>query len=263
MLRALAGRVPVPEVLAVCEDPAVIGAPFYVMRADRRRRAERDARAGARRPRARDGRGDDRRAGGAARGRLARRRAGGLRPARRLPGAPAGPLRRAVGAQPHARAARDGAGGRLAGGAPPGVAAGDDRPRRLPPRQPHVRAGAPAAAWSRCSTGRCRRSATRSPTSATCARSGSSATTRPPASSSSTRSRAGHGWPAREELVARYEERSGRSAGDIAWYRVLALWKVIVFMEGNYRRALAGSVDDPYLTRSARPSPASPSAPRR
>ena len=28
----------------------------------------------------------------------------------------------------------------------------------------------------------------------------------------------------------------------------LALWKIIVFMEGNYRRALAGSVDDPYLT---------------
>ena len=35
---------------------------------------------------------------------------------------------------------------------------------------------------------------------------------------------------------------------DIRWYRVLALWKIIVFMEGNYRRALAGSVDDPYLT---------------
>jgi aminoglycoside phosphotransferase (APT) family kinase protein len=55
------------------------------------------------------------------------------------------------------------------------------------------------------------------------------------------------GWPGRDELVARYEERSGRPAGDIGWYRVLALWKIIVFMEGNYRRALAGSVDDPYL----------------
>jgi aminoglycoside phosphotransferase (APT) family kinase protein len=56
------------------------------------------------------------------------------------------------------------------------------------------------------------------------------------------------GWPAREELIARYEERSGRSMSDIRWYRALALWKIIVFMEGNYRRALAGSVDDPYLT---------------
>ena len=46
---------------------------------------------------------------------------------------------------------------------------------------------------------------------------------------------------------ARYEERSGRAVEDAPWYRVLALWKIIVFMEGNYRRALAGSVDDPYL----------------
>jgi aminoglycoside phosphotransferase (APT) family kinase protein len=58
----------------------------------------------------------------------------------------------------------------------------------------------------------------------------------------------GPGWPRRDELLARYESRSGRALGDIAWYRVLALWKIIVFMEGNYRRALAGSVDDPYLT---------------
>jgi aminoglycoside phosphotransferase (APT) family kinase protein len=56
------------------------------------------------------------------------------------------------------------------------------------------------------------------------------------------------GWPTRAELVARYEERSGRSMTDIRWYQALALWKIIVFMEGNYRRALAGSVDDPYLT---------------
>ena len=56
------------------------------------------------------------------------------------------------------------------------------------------------------------------------------------------------GFPTRDELVARYEERSGRSMGDVRWYQALALWKIIVFMEGNYRRALAGSVDDPYLT---------------
>ncbi len=55
------------------------------------------------------------------------------------------------------------------------------------------------------------------------------------------------GFPGREELVARYEERSGRSMTDIRWYRTLALWKSIVFMEGNYRRATAGTTDDPYL----------------
>jgi hypothetical protein len=31
------------------------------------------------------------------------------------------------------------------------------------------------------------------------------------------------------------------------WYLTLALWKSVVFMEGNYRRAIAGSTDDPYL----------------
>jgi len=56
------------------------------------------------------------------------------------------------------------------------------------------------------------------------------------------------GWPSRTELVARYEERSGRALDDLRWYRAMALWKIIVFMEGNYRRALSGSVDDPYLT---------------
>jgi aminoglycoside phosphotransferase (APT) family kinase protein len=55
------------------------------------------------------------------------------------------------------------------------------------------------------------------------------------------------GFPLREELMARYEERSGRSMTDIRWYRTLALWKSIVFMEGNYKRAVAGSTDDPYL----------------
>ena len=78
---------------------------------------------------------------------------------------------------------------------PARVAAGDDRARRLPARQRDVRARRRRRAWSRSSTGRCRRSATRSPTSATCARSGSSATTRRPGSSSSTPSRAQPGFP--------------------------------------------------------------------
>jgi aminoglycoside phosphotransferase (APT) family kinase protein len=55
------------------------------------------------------------------------------------------------------------------------------------------------------------------------------------------------GFPTRAELVARYEERSGRAVGDLRWYRTLALWKSIVFMEGNYRRAVEGRTDDPYL----------------
>jgi aminoglycoside phosphotransferase (APT) family kinase protein len=55
------------------------------------------------------------------------------------------------------------------------------------------------------------------------------------------------GFPTREQLVARYEERSGRSMHALDWYVTLALWKAVVFMEGNYKRAVAGSTDDPYL----------------
>ena len=55
------------------------------------------------------------------------------------------------------------------------------------------------------------------------------------------------GFPLRGELIARYEERSGRRMTDIRWYQTLALWKSIVFMEGNFRRASSGMSDDPYL----------------
>jgi hypothetical protein len=31
------------------------------------------------------------------------------------------------------------------------------------------------------------------------------------------------------------------------WYQALALWKAAVFMEGNYKRFLAGASDDSFL----------------
>jgi aminoglycoside phosphotransferase (APT) family kinase protein len=55
------------------------------------------------------------------------------------------------------------------------------------------------------------------------------------------------GFLTRAELIARYEQGSGRSMRDLRWYVTLALWKSVVFMEGNYKRALAGATDDPYL----------------
>ena len=122
---------------------------------------------------------------------------------------------------------------------PARVRPGDRRPRRLPPGQHDVRAATrPRGSW-RSSTGRWRRSATRWPTSATCARCGSIATTRRGGMFELSGVTREEGFPLREELVARYEERSGRSMTDIRWYRTLALWKSIVFMEGNYKRALS------------------------
>jgi aminoglycoside phosphotransferase (APT) family kinase protein len=55
------------------------------------------------------------------------------------------------------------------------------------------------------------------------------------------------GFPSRAELIARYEERSGRAMGDVAWYATLALWKAAIFLEGSYKRLLAGTTDDPFF----------------
>jgi aminoglycoside phosphotransferase (APT) family kinase protein len=55
------------------------------------------------------------------------------------------------------------------------------------------------------------------------------------------------GFLTREEIIARYEKRSGRSMSALNWYQALALWKAAVFMEGNYKRFQAGNSDDEYL----------------
>jgi aminoglycoside phosphotransferase (APT) family kinase protein len=55
------------------------------------------------------------------------------------------------------------------------------------------------------------------------------------------------GFPSRGELTERYAERSGRALNDLQWYQVLAAWKSVVFMEGNFRRTLTGASDDPFV----------------
>lgn len=56
------------------------------------------------------------------------------------------------------------------------------------------------------------------------------------------------GFPTADELVARYEELTGRAMARVHWYQALGLWKAAVFMEGNYRRWLAGTTDDAYYS---------------
>jgi aminoglycoside phosphotransferase (APT) family kinase protein len=55
------------------------------------------------------------------------------------------------------------------------------------------------------------------------------------------------GFYSRSELLEQYASRSGRDLSEIAWYQVLALWKSAIFMEGNYKRAVTGLTDDPFL----------------
>src|SRR5688572_21720890 len=57
------------------------------------------------------------------------------------------------------------------------------------------------------------------------------------------------GFPTRDQLIERYERLSGRSMSDIRWYTTLALWKSAVFLEGSYKRRLAGTTEDAFFDR--------------
>lgn len=55
------------------------------------------------------------------------------------------------------------------------------------------------------------------------------------------------GFCTRAELAERYAAGAGGETADVTWYMVLALWKLAVLMEGNLRRALEGTTDDGFL----------------
>ncbi|MCA1727781.1 MAG: phosphotransferase family protein [Actinobacteria bacterium] len=55
------------------------------------------------------------------------------------------------------------------------------------------------------------------------------------------------GFPTRAEMVERYQERTGREVRNLAWYMVLAIWKLSILLEGSYARHLAGLTDDPFF----------------
>jgi aminoglycoside phosphotransferase (APT) family kinase protein len=59
------------------------------------------------------------------------------------------------------------------------------------------------------------------------------------------------GFPTRAELAARYADRRNTTTADLRFYEVLALWKAVIVMEGNYRRYVEGSADNPYFERYA------------
>jgi len=51
--------------------------------------------------------------------------------------------------------------------------------------------------------------------------------------------------PTRDELVARYAERSRRAVADLAWYDVFARWKLGIVLEGSYAKFVRGLSDKP------------------
>ncbi len=63
------------------------------------------------------------------------------------------------------------------------------------------------------------------------------------------------GYPARGDLIERYGTVSGLGVEGLAWYQALALWKLAILLEGSYRRFKAGTTDDPFFARLERGVP--------
>ena len=59
-----------------------------------------------------------------------------------------------------------------------------------------------------------------------------------------------NGYPTRREMAARYSERTGRDMTAIAYYEVLALFKLAVILEGSYARQRSAGVPDSANTMS-------------
>ena len=59
------------------------------------------------------------------------------------------------------------------------------------------------------------------------------------------------GAPTRQEIVARYRERSGRDVGELRWYEVLAIWKIAILLEGSYKRIHRGNHERQLLRATA------------
>ncbi|MBS1894442.1 MAG: phosphotransferase family protein [Actinobacteria bacterium] len=57
------------------------------------------------------------------------------------------------------------------------------------------------------------------------------------------------GYPTRADLIERYASVSGLDVEGLAWYQALALWKLAILLEGSYRRYQAGTTDDPFFAR--------------
>lgn len=54
-------------------------------------------------------------------------------------------------------------------------------------------------------------------------------------------------FPDRAALAGMYAEATGRDLGDLRWYTAFALWKVAIILEGSYRRYVKGTASDEFF----------------
>jgi aminoglycoside phosphotransferase (APT) family kinase protein len=64
-----------------------------------------------------------------------------------------------------------------------------------------------------------------------------------------SRASAEPGYPTRSALVERYAAGAPYAVDHLPWYQALALWKLAILLEGSYRRFQAGTTDDPFFAR--------------
>lgn len=64
------------------------------------------------------------------------------------------------------------------------------------------------------------------------------------------------GFLSRAAMAAYYEERTGRTVRDLAFYETLAIWKLAVVLEGSYARHRSGTTDDPFFVQLDKGVPA-------
>jgi aminoglycoside phosphotransferase (APT) family kinase protein len=54
-------------------------------------------------------------------------------------------------------------------------------------------------------------------------------------------------FPRREDLARAYADSTGEPIDALSWYQVLALWKSAIFLEGSYKRFTEGASTDAYF----------------
>ena len=57
----------------------------------------------------------------------------------------------------------------------------------------------------------------------------------------------GPGFPTRADLVEQWAQTTGHDPGDTTWFTVLAVWKLAILLEASYHRWMAGMSDDPFF----------------
>lgn len=57
----------------------------------------------------------------------------------------------------------------------------------------------------------------------------------------------GGGFPGRAYVANRYAAKSGRDLDDLRWYVAFAYWRTAIGLEGFYKRSLRGTIDDAFV----------------